>query len=94
MSDREGQSEELPPDVQGALDRLVKHVHAAQSRKEKRGFLAFLVIVVYGGIVANLAQTHDVVYAKHPTLMVWFWPVFLGAVAFVLVYGLLHGYDE
>jgi hypothetical protein len=90
LSDREGQSEELPPEVQDAWDRFVVHVHALQRRRARRGFLAFLVIVVYGGIVANFAQTHDVEQAKHATLMVWFWPVLLGIVAYVLVAVLLR----
>ena len=93
MSDRKGGSEELPPHVAATLDRLVKHVRAMQRRRERRKALAFLVIVVYGGVVANFAQTHDVVTAKHPTLLLWFWAVVLGFIAFLLVAALLSDGD-
>jgi uncharacterized membrane protein len=96
VSDRKGGSEELPPDVAATLDRLLKHVHAMERRRARRKALAFLVVVVYGGVVANLAQTHDVLTAKHPNLLLWFWAVMLGLIAFLLVIRLLSdgGGDE
>jgi hypothetical protein len=94
VGDRERRSEELPPEVESAFHRLAEHVHATQRRKAKRRFLAFLVIVVYGGIVANFAKTHDLVTADHPTLLLWFWAVVLGFVAFICVDGLLRDEDD
>jgi len=89
VSDRKGRSEELPPEVAAAFDRLVKHVRATERRRARRRALAFLVIVVYGWVVAHLAKTRDVVTAKHPNGLIWVWAIFLGFVAFLLVLGLL-----
>ena len=94
MGDREGQTKELRPDVEAAWGRFVEHVRAVRRRRAKRDVLAFLVIVVYGGIVANFAQAHDVLYARHKTLATWFWPVLLGFVAFALVSVLLRDQDD
>jgi glucan phosphoethanolaminetransferase (alkaline phosphatase superfamily) len=73
-----------------ALQRLAQHLERVRRRRAKRSFLAFLVIVVYGGIVANVAQTAEVERAKHPTFAVWLWPILLGFVAFALVAVLLR----
>jgi hypothetical protein len=60
-------------------------MRARQRRKAKRGFLAFLAILAYGGFMAEV----DVVGAKHPTLLTWFWAALIGVVVYVVVAGLL-----
>lgn len=61
-------------------------MRAMQRRRAIRTALAFLVIVLYGGFMANL----DVVGAKHPHLLRWFWAVILGFLALAFVVGLLR----
>lgn len=79
--------------MQSDLQALGERMRAAQRRKAKRRFLAFLVIVAYGGIVGNFARNQRN-WANHPTLVVWFWAVVLGFAAFAFVDGLLHDDED
>jgi hypothetical protein len=62
----------------------------AMAARTGRDLRPLFVIVLYGGFMANL----DVVGAKQPYVLRWFWAVILGVLPLAFVVGLLRDDDE